>query len=580
MLFGITRSSGSGRPAPAEAVRIALAVAVAAAVAAALLCWPLTGARAAPRPSFVVIQTDDQPVEEFHGRWTDLWGRSRPIMPQTMRLVRDQGIEFNQYLTPFPLCAPSRASLWSGQYAQHHGVIRIGGPRGGWNAYRSNPIMNENLAVWLQRAGYRTSHFGKFENNYGGPDGPAESDVPPGWDRWVSDATDNSTREFYGYRQNVDGQITPRLGYPFYDALGGGDPEGCPWLGLQACNYHTDSMSIQAEQEIRGNPGRPLYLQIDYHTPHGDSRPPIGPEPAPRHYDTAIQTPGPTPPGYNEVDVSDKPWFLRYDTPPLTSGEVQSLGNEYRKSIEALRSVDDGVARVIKALRETGRLRNTYVIFTSDNGFFLGQHRINRGKLLPYEPALRVPFVMRGPGIRPGTTSRELVANQDIAPTLLRLAGARASGYALDGRPMNRFWQRPRLISRRPILLSSYQGATRLIEGDYPDDQLIVFGRGRIAPRRAAQASVKSPNQNYEGIRVGPYQYVRYEAEGEGELYVLTRDPYQLNNHFGEPGYGRIQGYLATQLDRLRTCAGAACNTPVPPWPKPPGGAAGPSRKR
>lgn len=557
----------------AAAARILIALFAGILAGALLLLWPWSNASAAPRPSFVVIQTDDQPVEEFHGRWVDLYGRSRPIMPITQRLVRDRGIEFNQYMTPFPLCAPSRASLWSGQYAQNHGVIRIGGPRGGWNSYRDNPIMNRNLPVWLQNAGYRTSHFGKFQNYYGGPDSPAETVVPPGWDHWVSDATDNSTREFYGYRQNRNGTITPRLGYPFYDMIGGRDPEGCPGLGTTQCNYHTDAMSIMAAQEIRRNRNRnrPLYLQIDYHTPHGDSRPPAGPEPAPRHYDTAIQTPGPTPPGYNEADVSDKPWFLRYGVPRLTRGEVTQLGTEYRKSIEALQSVDQGVGRVIRALRETGRLKNTYVIFTSDNGFFLGQHRIHRGKLLPYQPALRVPFVIRGPGIRPGSTSRELVANQDIAPTLLKLAGAKAKGSRIDGRSMAPFWKKPKRITRRPVFLSSYQAATHLIEGDYPDDPLLVLNEGLISPRSAsAHPSAKAPTQNYIGIRVGPYKYVRYEAEGEGELYVLTKDPYELDNRFGEPGYERIQRYLARQLNRLRGCSGAACRAPVPPWPKPP----------
>lgn len=515
----------------------------------------------------MVIQTDDQPLEEFHGRWTDLWGRNRPIMPNTQRMIRDRGIEFRQYVTPFPLCAPSRASLLSGQYAQNHGVVRIVGPRGGWDGYRSNPIRNENLAVWLQRAGYRTSHFGKFINHYGGPDAPAEAEVPPGWDQWVSDATDNSTREFYGYRQNVNGQITPRMGDPSYDLLGGRDPLGCPTLGLAQCNYHSDSMSVQAAREIRGNPGRrPLYLQLDFHTPHGDSRPPIGPEPATRHYDTAAQTPGPTPGGYNEADVSDKPWFLRYDLPRLSSNEVTQLGIEYQKSVEALRSVDEGVARVIAALRDTGRLKNTYVIFTSDNGFFLGQHRIHRGKLLPYEPALRVPFVIRGPGIRPGTTSRELVANQDIAPTLLRLARTQGSGYRIDGRSMVPFWKKPGRISRRPILLESYQAGTHLIPGDYPDEPLSLFGPGGAIPRRA-QVSAKAPNENYVGIRVGPYKYIRYEAEGEGELYVLPKDPYELKNRFGEPGYERIERYMSRQLARLRGCAGAACRAPAPPWP-------------
>ncbi len=162
---------------------------------------------------------------------------------------------------------------------------------------------------------------------------------------------------------------------------GGKDPLGCPDLGLEVCNYHTDSMSEQVANEIRGS-DKPFYIQLDYHTPHGDSRPPIGPEPAIRDYDTALKTPTPNPPGFNEADVSDKPWFLRDLTSRLTAGEIQQLTIENRKSVEALQSVDRGVKKIVDTLSQTGKLRNTYIIYTSDNGFFLGQHRIHRGKLL------------------------------------------------------------------------------------------------------------------------------------------------------------------------------------------------------
>ena len=526
-----------------------------------------SGATAAPRPNFVVIQTDDQPLNEFDRRFRDLYDNWRQIMPRTMALMRDKGITFTQYLTPFPLCAPSRASLLSGRYTQNHGVIRIGGDRGGWQAWQSNPIMYENLPVWLQRAGYRTLHFGKFMNYYGGPDSPAETRVPPGWDRWVTDATDNSTREFYGYRQNIDGEVTDRLGWPYYDQQGGRDPDGCPWLGVQICNYHTDSMSMQAEDQIRRSGDQPFYIQVDYHTPHGDSRPPIGPEPAVRHYDTAIRTPGPRPRGFNERDFSDKPKFLRDAdiAAPLTGNEIIQLDNEYRKSVEALRSVDDGVGRIISALRDTGKLANTYVIYTSDNGFFTGQHRISRGKLLPYEAALRVPFVIRGPGIKPRTRSYEPVANHDVVPTIIKLADARAQ-LTIDGRSMKPFWVDPRKRSRRPILLSSYQQVTNLIPGDYPEEPEAVSGDGGEGD---ASVSVRSPDQNYVGIRLGPYKFIRYE-NGESELYVLSEDPAELENRALDPRYRYVIRYLDEQLQDLRGCKGQTCRNWAPPWPQPP----------
>ena len=525
---------------------------------------PAAPMQAHARPNTVLTQTDDQPIDNCNELWRDLYNRDRQIMPNTMSLIRKQGISFSNYMTPFPLCAPSRASLLSGQYAQNHGVIRIGGERGGWESFRRNRILNENLAVWLQRSGYRTSHFGKFTNQYGGPNAPAETMVPPGWDRWVTDATDNSTREFYGYRQNIDGLITPRLGDPFYDMIGGKDDMACPELGLDQCNYHTDSMSQQASEEIRQAGSQPFYLQLDYHAPHGDSRPPIGPEPATRHNNTAIKTPTSRPKGYNEADISDKPRFLRSTTPRLNQGEINQLTLENRKSVEALRSVDEGVRNIIDTLKETGKLNNTYVIFTSDNGFFLGQHRIHRGKLLPYEPAVRVPMVMRGPGIRKNTTSRELVANQDIAPTILKLSGAKARSR-IDGRPMIRFWKNPKKKTRRPILMSSYQQATRFIPGDYPDEPPVVIP----AKRRGAGVSAKAQNHNYVGIRIGPYKLVKYE-ESENELYVLSRDPAELKNRYGIPRYAEVQEYLEEQLALLRACKGSTCRAQAPKWPAPP----------
>ncbi|MGA7396902.1 MAG: sulfatase [Solirubrobacterales bacterium] len=519
-------------------------------------------ANAATRPNIVVIQTDDQPVEQFKNRWRDLYNRDRTIMPNTMRLIRNEGVSFAKYITPFPLCAPSRASLLSGQYAQNHGVIRIGGPRGGWESFRTNRINRENLPVWLQRAGYHTSHFGKFMNNYGGVDSNPETVVPPGWDRWVSDATDNSTREFYGYQQNIDGVVTPRLGLPDYDLIGGKDPIGCPDLGLSVCNYHSESMSSQASDEIRKSGSDPFFLQIDYHTPHGDTRPPVGPEPAIQDYDKAIKTPTPKAPGYNEADISDKTSFVRSQS-RLTRGEIQQLTLEYRKSVEALQSVDRGVKEIIDALSDTGKLKNTYVIFTSDNGFFLGQHRIHRGKLLPYEASLRVPFVMRGPGIKPKSTSHELVANQDVTPTILQLTGAKAKSR-IDGRSLKPFWKKTRKTTRRPVLLSSYQQATTLIPGDYPDEPPVV-----IPDKAGARIAAKAANQNYVGIRVGPYKYVEYE-EGERELYVLSQDPAELENRFGKRRYSKVQKYLDAELGKLRACKGSSCRAPAAKWPKPP----------
>jgi arylsulfatase A-like enzyme len=197
-------------------------------------------------------------------------------------------------------------------------------------------------------------------------------------------------------------------------------------------------------------------------------------------------------------------------------------------------------------------LSSTYIIFTSDNGYFLGQHRYSYGKLLPYEPAIEVPMVIRGPGIRRGSTSGELVANQDIAPTVLGLAGARA-GRRIDGRSMAPFWRDPSRRSRRAVLLSSYS----LAPPSSPADA------------SAAGTSNRGSTVNYTGVRVGPYKYIEYES-GEWELYDLRRDPAEMNNKALLRSWTRVRLYMRSVLRDMRGCRAAECRTVQKPWPAAP----------
>ncbi len=211
-------------------------------------------------PNIVVIQTDDQTLAELRAtRITPLGNRVR-AMPKTLDLIRKHGISFNRYMVSYPLCCPSRSTLLSGRYSHNTGVLSNSAPRGGWVAFRHHPIYRHNLAVWLHRDGYRTIHLGKFLNEYGGP-GPDDptTKVPPGWDEWQSDATDNSTRLYYGYSLNVDGAIRGPFGTPDYGDFSGKDPPGCPLAPppLERCNYQEDQLTDRAVRQIdRSAPGR------------------------------------------------------------------------------------------------------------------------------------------------------------------------------------------------------------------------------------------------------------------------------------------------------------------------------------
>ncbi len=533
---------------------------------------PADAAANASRPNVVLIQTDDQTLEQLYATFTNLNGQAQRVMPHTLDLLGKKGITFNRYYASYPLCCPSRATLLSGRYAHSDGVISNDAPRGGYPSYQIHTINDHNLATYLQGAGYRTIHLGKFLNNYGGKDSPAETTVPPGWDDWETFATDNSTRLYYGYLLNVNGTIEGPFGDKTYDEISGKDDPGCPDfppVGV-TCNYSTDQFTARAVNQIRTSaPGGPFYMQVDYNAPHGDPRPPIGPEPPVRYYDSALSTLLPKTRAFNEGDVSDKPTFIRDAAEYLDSTAIRRIRIEYQKGIESLRGIDDGVGRIVKTLGEVGELNNTYIFFISDNGFFFGEHRLERAKFLPYEPAIHMPLLVRGPGIRPGSKTGELVANLDLAPTITQLASATADRN-FDGRSMVRFWNDPSLRSRRPILLESFANATDIDTegGSTVTDR--AAARRFAAEHSAGRASsrIAAPVENYLGVRLGPYKYVEYET-GDRELYNLVKDPNELNNQVLNPRYDRVQRFLKDQIDQLEGCRGRQCKYVTGPIPQP-----------
>ena len=521
------------------ALRLALIAGLAGSILAALGAGTSV---AAERPNVVVIQTDDQKLSDLYATQTGPDGLAHAAMPNTLGLIGAAGATFTRYYASDPLCCPSRASLLTGQYAHNDGVLGNGpGPLGGYGALdKSN-----NLAPWLQHAGYRTIHIGKFLNYYGEPPVSAPTEVPPGWSDWETLAGEDSTHYFYGYRLNVNGTVRGPFGDITYAQK---DSPGCaPDSASAQCEYQSDALSRRAVAQIQASAGGgPFFLSLDYVAPHGDFRPPFGPEPAPRDYDAWASTPYPRPPGFDEADVSDKPRFLR-NASPLSTAAVGQIRQEWQKRIESLRAVDAGVGEVIGALAATGQLANTYVIFTSDNGFFGGEHRIQREKFLPYEPSSHLPLLIRGPGIAPGAHSGELAMNVDLAPTILAATGAKAT-HRIDGRSLLPFALAPKRRTQRPLLLEGY---TKAVE---------------VATARKGRANAKpifnAPVRDFQGIRVGPYKYVRY-AGGVRELYDLRSDPAELHSRVSDPRYRLVRAYLAKRLNRLRGCAGRACRRPL-----------------
>jgi len=551
-------------------VAVLLAV-LACSVFAALQSAESAGAAtqsAKQKPSFVVIQIDDATLDQLYAS-LNVGGIDVQAMPYTLSLIAGRGITFNRYYVPYPLCCPSRVSLLTGRYAHNHNVRGNVPPNGGFTGFKARQAYSNNLAPWLQAAGYRTIHIGKFLNGYGDEPFDEGKDVPPGWNAWHSVLRADTNHYFYGYTLNNNGALEGPFGDPgSWDTreYGERDDFGCPAAPLNGkpCFYETDVFNRIAYEEMVGtSPEQPFYLQLDYTAPHGDFRRPAGPEPATRHYNTFAGAPYPhdRAQGFNEGNVNDKPRFIR-EAPYLSLNEIHTYRVYYQKALESLRSVDEGVKSVVDTLGSLGRLRNTYVIFTSDNGFFYGEHRLTGGKFIAYEPATHLPLLIRGPGIKPGTSTGELAANIDIAPTILELAGAGAT-KSIDGRSLVPYMRDPSLRSRRPILFESFVETADVEANGEPTAQRAVK---ELQRHDGASASIVAPPKDYEGIRLGPYKYIEW-PDGEKELYDITKDPYELNNIVRIRNLSPIRAFLHAQLVRLETCHGKTCQEVAPKFP-------------
>ncbi len=533
-----------------------------AGIASALLAAALgrSAELAHGRPNIVVIQTDDQTVRMLHSKFVGPRGRSHLTMPNTQRLIADQGVEFTNYYSTIPVCSPSRSALLTGQYGHTSGLVRNVGQLGGARGFAASEAWDGNLAVALRRKGYFTAHFGRFVNEYGNEAGYNQLPVPPGWAYWATDWTVDGPRRFYGYKLNVNGRILGPFGSPHFEAFRNKDRLNCPDGGL-TCNYHTDQITTRALRVIRNAPKRPIYVQIDYQAPHGYADGGGRAEPASRHIGSASRTRLPRPPGFNEADISDKPPALRHGARRLTRREIARTRERWQNELESLRAVDESVGRVVRTLKRTGRLGRTYIFFLGDNGAFFGEHRYAASKFLAFEPSTNVPLLVRGPGVKRNRRSAAIVSNVDIAPTIAHLARSPLL-MEPDGRSIRPFLRLPKRPGRRAVVLESYR---------LPSPALYrhLESRGVKVPGDLdAGASAVVPALNFSAIRAGRYKYVDYEGGGR-ELYDLRLDPGEVSNRIHWPGYRRVVDVFERQMKWRRFCAGEICRKGTGKLPAP-----------
>jgi N-acetylglucosamine-6-sulfatase len=455
-----------------------------------------TDARPA-KPNIVLILTDDEDVG-IHA-----------FMPKTEALIEDQGTTFVNFFVTYPWCCPSRATILRGQYAHNTGVLGNEPPWGGFEKFHELGLGESTIATWLQAGGYHTAMVGKYLNRYV----PEKDGVPPGWSEWY---VGGNAHPSYDYTLNENGRI---VAY-------GDRPE----------DYLNDVLTGKAVQVIRkaSAADRPFFVYVLPYTPHSPS------VAAPRHQGMFADAELPRTPAFDEVDISDKPAFIR-SLPPVDEERFALLEDEYRRRLRSLQAIDDMVESIVNALEAEQVLDDTYVIYSSDNGFHLGEHRLPAGKDFPYEEDIRVPMIARGPGVPAGERIDAMALNIDLAPTLAEIAGITPPAI-VDGRSLLPLFADPAHPWRRSFLVERRQFEAQYLKLDVLQGMMV---------------DELDRSAHFDAIRTDDWTYVEYRT-GERELYDLAADPYQLANLAGEADPALVAA-LSERLAALATCAAAEC---------------------
>lgn len=461
------------------------------------------------QPNIILIMTDDQDDPPGNELWT--------IMPRLRRNFWRGGMRFRNSFVDRPLCTPARASMLTGQASHNHGILS---GLGFGDTLTDNRDANF-LPVWMQNAGYDTCLMGKYINGYSlsGIDAPLDY-VPPGWNNWQGMLQ-------HGYTDFVfsdNGTLVTYTG-----------------------SYQVDVLAAKAETYIlsRTSQTKPFFMVLTPTAPHPEGESGV-PTPAPRHVGKwSNLDPTEDFESFNEADVSDKPAYLQA-IPLMAQTDIDRFTTLYRARAETLMSVDEMVDRIFTALRMSGRLADTVVIYTSDNGSMVGQHRLV-GKHIVYEPSVRVPLLMRGPNIPVRQARVQLVNNLDVIATIVDLADA-TPGLTLDGKSLLPIIEDRRAAWRKYLLL---QGATAGVWSTVKTQTRAVRGQTDVLIEDTS--------------RVGT----------ELEYYDLKSDPDQMDNRASDPLYEDRIAILQTHLTTLKTCVGDTCfigasAAPPPPVEPPP----------
>jgi N-acetylglucosamine-6-sulfatase len=493
------------------------------------------GGTSAGRPNILVVMLDDMRSDEMK------------FAPNARRYVRDRGLDFRNSFSPYPLCCPARASFLLGKYAHNHGVLYHLAPYG-------FGALDDHLTIGgrMQQAGYETALVGKYLNQYGlqpskVTGGPSEHYVPAGWSDWMvgletpfprSSPDWGNTYNYFAFTQNINGRTVPHTGQYSSTVIGN------EVRGLIGKYHRADKPFFMWVTPVAPHIGDPV--ESDDPRPYRESKhwlqefpTPARPDWVKGRFDKEItHAPGQPAHGPSEADVSDKPQNIR-KWREMVPTEITELRDVARQRAESIYAWDVEFGKIVQRLKDTGEYDNTVIVFTSDNGYYLGEHRQREGKIKAHEPVLHVPLDVAGPGIEQGVRYRP-ITTMDLTSTILDLAHARP--------------------------LPAMDGASVLAAMTGPDQTWSepVVTEGLITDVHRRKTSDLPEGLTTSGLRTGRYKLIRY-ANGDNELYDLMTDPNELTSVWDDPAYAKVQQQLVALWEQYKTCRGDGCRVPLPP---------------
>ncbi|KAK2887886.1 hypothetical protein Q8A73_019334 [Channa argus] len=487
----------------------------------ALLTCCVRCAESAKPSNIILILADDQDVQ---------LGGMTP-MKKTKRLIGDAGATFVNAFTVTPLCCPSRSSILTGRYPHNH-EVRNNSLTGNCSSpqWQKGPEA-ESFPIYLSKQKYQTFFAGKYLNQYGRKEAGDVVHVPPGWDQWHA-LVGNS--QYYNYTLSVNGKEEKH-----------GDS--------YEKDYLTDLITNRSLRFLDDrSPQHPFFLMLS---------PPASHAPwtaAPQYQNEFSDVKAPRDGSFDKPG-KDKHWLLRQPVNPMSNSSITFLDNAYRKRWQTLLSVDDMVETLVKKLDSIKELDNSYIFYTSDNGYHTGQFSLPIDKRQLYDFDIRIPLMVRGPGIKPNQTLQAPVLNIDLASTILDISGLNLSSVNVDGQSfLSQMAPSLRNGTTRPFFLVEYTG-----EGSPTTDPScpkLGPGLSQCFPDCVCEDAY---NNTYACVRTldgkQNLQYCEFaDSESFVEVYDLTPDPHQLENIVKKVDPAVLQA-MNQRLIKLQSCLGDSC---------------------